>query len=115
MSEEEESSVEDSKKDLPTEIRPKKKSNKQREYTINEDFFNNCVMPTIFSVIRASLKQQNAPLLALLFAFQVALKKDTITLNDYNYFFKYFFRVKNALSWNLIHKSFGNMKGNKDK
>lgn len=48
---------------------------KDKEFTIDEEFFHSAIMPTIYATIVASLKQENSSLFHLLYALEIAHKK----------------------------------------
>jgi hypothetical protein len=52
-----------------------KSPKKDREFTIDEEFFHSVIMPSIYSTIMAGIKQENIPLFNLLFSLEIALKK----------------------------------------
>ena len=58
------------------EEQPKKK---EKEFTIDEEFFHSVIMPNIYSTIVSSIKQEHIPLFHLLFALEIAMKKTTVS------------------------------------
>lgn len=72
--EDEDDSEED--RDMNYSERPwKKDKKKEREFTIDEEFFHSVIMPSIYSTIVAGIKQENISLFNLIFALEIALKK----------------------------------------
>jgi len=66
--------------------RHKKKKRKDKEFTIDEEFFHSVIMPTIFSTVVAGLKQEHIATFNLLFALEIAIKKTTVTSEDKEFF-----------------------------
>mmetsp|Transcript_25042 Transcript_25042/g.18888 ORF Transcript_25042/g.18888 Transcript_25042/m.18888 type:complete len:97 (-) Transcript_25042:177-467(-) len=56
-----------------------KKKKKDKEFTIDEEFFHSVIMPSIYSIIISGIKQDHVPLFHLLFALEIALKKTTVS------------------------------------
>ena len=71
--EEEESESDD--QDMRYSDWPAKKKKKEREFTIDEEFFHSVIMPSIYSTIVAGIWQEHIALFNLIFALEIALKK----------------------------------------
>jgi len=56
-----------------------RKKKKDKEFTIDEEFFHSVIMPSIYSTIVSGIKQDHVPLFNLLFALEIALKKTTVS------------------------------------
>ena len=82
--------------DDPTSSDAKKKD---KEFTIDEEFFHSVIMPTIYSTIQASIRQDHLATFNLLFAIEIALKKTTVTESERDFFLDHFFRLPNHNSW----------------
>lgn len=74
--------------------RPKPKKKKDREFTIDEEFFHSVIMPSIYSTVVAGLKQEHVSLFNLLFALEIALKKATVQPEDKDFFVQQFFALE---------------------
>lgn len=48
---------------------------KEKEFTIDEDFFHSVIMPGIYSTLVAGLRQEYVALFNLLFSLEISLKK----------------------------------------
>lgn len=57
----------------------RKKKKKDKEFTIDEEFFHSVIMPSIYSTIVAGIKQEHVSLFNLIFSMEIALKKTTVT------------------------------------
>ena len=79
----------------------KKKKKKDKEFTIDEEFFHSVIMPSIYSTIVAGIKQEHVSLFNLLFSLEIALKKTTVQQEDKDFFVQRFFRIKNCYDWRL--------------
>lgn len=85
--------------------RSKRGDTKQKEFTIDEDFFHSVIMPGIYHTIVAGLRQEYIPLFNLIFSIEIALKKGTISSNEKSFFLVNFTQIKNFYDWRLnIHK-----------
>lgn len=69
----------------------RKKKKKDKEFTIDEEFFHSVIMPSIYSTIVAGIKQEHVSLFNLIFSMEIALKKTTVTQEDKNFFIAHFF------------------------
>jgi hypothetical protein len=56
-----------------------RKKKRDKEFTIDEDFFHSVIMPGIYSTIVAGIRQEYVSLFNLIFSLEIALKKSTIT------------------------------------
>lgn len=74
---------------------------RDKEFTIDEDFFHSVIMPGVHSTVVVGLRQEHVPLFNLVFAMEIAIKKGTISDAERNYFFKEFTRIKNFHEWRL--------------
>jgi hypothetical protein len=52
---------------------------KEKEFTIDEDFFHSVIMPGIYKVIVSGIRQEYVPLFNLIFALEIAVKKSSIS------------------------------------
>jgi hypothetical protein len=66
---------------------------REKEFTIDEDFFHSVIMPGVHSTLVVGLKQEHVPLFNLVFAMEIAIKKGTITEAERNHFFKEFTKI----------------------
>ena len=71
---------------------------------INEDFFSNNLLPSLWKVIISSIQIKHVPLLSLLFAFNIGLKKNTLNQEQYHIFSNLFISQGDFINWkNLKH------------
>ena len=56
----------------------RRKKKKDKEFTIDEEFFHSVIMPSIYSTIVAGIKQEHVSLFNLIFSMEIALKKTTV-------------------------------------
>ena len=74
---------------------------KDKEFTIDEEFFHSVIMPSIYSTIISGVKQDHVSLFNLLFALEIALKKATVQQLEKDFFLQKFFLIKNCKEWRL--------------
>eukprot|EP00347_Sterkiella_histriomuscorum_P021796 403332737 len=79
----------------------RRKKKKDKEFTIDEEFFHSVIMPSIYSTIVAGIKQEHVSLFNLIFSMEIALKKTTVNQEDKDFFINRFFRIKNCYDWRL--------------
>jgi hypothetical protein len=78
---------------------------KDKEFTIDEDFFHSVIMPGIYTTIISGIRQEFVPLFNLLFSLEISLKKTSITDSERTFFLEHFFAFKNCYDWRLnVHK-----------
>ena len=65
------------------------------EITIDEHFFFNYLVPSIWSTISSSINHDLVPLFTLIFAFNVGLKKGSLNQNEFAFFIKHFTEAPN--------------------
>ena len=85
------------------------------DFTLDEEFFSTQVIPQIYGVMQASLKQELNPLYNLIYAIKLACKKKDITDGEVEYFFKQLFLLKNFEKWRNIEQDLVNMEDKVDK
>ena len=81
---------------------PAKKDKKhlsEKEFTIDEEFFHGIIMPNVYSTIISGLKQDHIALFNLMFAFEIAKKKDEVKQEEVNFFLRRFLAFKNYKDW----------------
>ena len=78
-----------------------KKEKKDKEFTIDEEFFHSVIMPSIYSTIVSGIRQEHISLFNLLFSFEIALKKTTVSQEDKDFFIYHFFQINNCYDWRL--------------
>lgn len=98
-------SEDDERMSSPHKKRKKEKKN-DREFTIDEEFFHSVIMPSIYSTIVAGIRQENISLFNLVFSFEIALKKTTVTRDDIDFFFNQFFKIPTHKDWRNHEKHF---------
>jgi hypothetical protein len=59
---------------------------KDKEFTIDEEFFHSVIMPGIYSTIVSGLRQEYVALFNLIFSLEISLKKTTISEPEKNFF-----------------------------
>lgn len=77
--------------DWPRKKKKRSEKKKEREFTIDEEFFHSVIMPSIYSTIVAGIKQENISLFNLIFALEIALKKTTMSVEDKEFFLEQFY------------------------
>jgi len=85
LKKDEDESESDEGGDLWYSDRPWKKK-KEWEFTIDEEFFHSVIMPSIYSTIVAGIRQEHIALFNLIFALEIALKKQTMSVEDKDFF-----------------------------
>ena len=65
---------------------------KQKEFTIDEDFFHSVIMPGIYNALVSGIRQEYVPLFNLIFRLEIARKKSTISDEEKSWFEDRFFR-----------------------
>ena len=63
-------------------------------------------MPLILSSLLSSIPQETAHILLIFYAFDIALKKKSISLPERDFFFKYFSEIPNCDSWSDFETDF---------
>ena len=91
-------------KESPGDNEEKHKNSK--EFTIDEDFFSNELMPIILSSLMSSIPPQSAHIILVFYAFDIALKKKSISLPEQSFFFKHFLTIPNCYSWSEFDTNF---------
>ena len=69
----------------------KNSKKRDKEFTIDEDFFHSVIMPGIYTTVVAGIRQEYVPLFNLLFSLEISLKKTTINEMEKAFFIKHFF------------------------
>lgn len=54
--------------------------------TIDENFYTRELFPTIWNIIKSGIPQENSCLLSLLFALNIGVMRETITLDNFDVF-----------------------------
>jgi hypothetical protein len=76
---------------------------KQKEFTIDEDFFHSVIMPGIYNALVSGIRQEYVPLFNLIFSLEIARKKSTISDEEKSWFEDRFFRFERPWEWRLNH------------
>ncbi len=61
---------------------------RDKEFTIDEDFFHSVIMPGIYTTVVAGIRQEYVPLFNLLFSLEISLKKTSISELEKAFFIK---------------------------
>ena len=69
------------------------------EFTVDEHFFFNYLLPGVWNVLVCSVNYDNIPLLSLVFALNVGMKKGSLSENELDFFMKYFTEIKDFSRW----------------
>ena len=91
---------------LKNKKREKKRTPKKAEFTVDEDFFHSVIMPSIYSAVISSLKQENSYLFHMLFALEIAHKKTVVSIEEKEFFLEKFFSIPDCNKWRDTDHSF---------
>ena len=75
------------------------KASRFMKIDVDEDFFSNYMLPSLWKVIISSIPIKHIPLLSLLFAFNIGLKKKTVNQQQYHLFFSLFISKEYFEDW----------------
>jgi hypothetical protein len=80
---------------------PGKKKNIRNigEFTIDEEFFHNVILPSVYSTVLSGVKQEHIALFNLLFSIEIGLKKQTISIDESEFLVNNLFKFPNFLDW----------------
>lgn len=65
----------------------------------DEDFYSRELLPAIWSTIRASVPQENAPLLSLIFSLNLGVMRESITLDNFDVFGQLIMQDPGICTW----------------
>lgn len=67
--------------------------------SLNEDFYSRELLPAIWGAIRAGVPQENSALLSLIFALNIGVMRETITLDNFDVFGQLFMQDSGVCTW----------------
>ncbi len=76
------------------------------DFTLDEEYFANTLIPSIYGIIASSIKYQLVPLFNLILAVKLAYKKKDINELEVEYFFKQLLFLKNFENWRDLESNF---------
>lgn len=76
------------------------------DFTLDEEYFANTLIPSIYGIIASSIKYQLVPLFNLILAVKLAYKKKDINELEVEYFFKQLLLLKNFENWRDLESNF---------
>jgi hypothetical protein len=85
------------------------------DFTLDEEYFANTLIPSIYGIILSSIKYQLAPLFNLILAVKLAYKKKDINELEVEYFFKQLLLLKNFENWRDLETNFIKMEDRVEK
>lgn len=66
---------------------------------VDEDFFTRELLPNIWNAIKSGVPQDNLPLLSLIFALNVGVMRESITLDNFDVFGQLFMQDSEVCTW----------------
>jgi hypothetical protein len=67
--------------------------------TVDEEFYSRELLPSIWNVIKSGVPQENLALLALVFALNIGVMRETITLDNFDVFGQLFMQDPEVCTW----------------
>ena len=76
-----------------------KSETEAKPLSIDEDFYSRELLPNVWSVIKSGVPQENLALLSLIFSLNVAVMRETITLDNFDVFGQLFMQDAEVCTW----------------